>query len=247
MLSNEELIRYKRQIKINKIKIEGQEKLKNSKVLVVGAGGLASPALYYLASAGIGTLGIIDFDSVSLSNLNRQILYSTDNIGALKVDSASEKLLQLNPHLNIIKYKKKLTQNNTNIVKDYDIVVDCVDNLDTRQLVNEVCQKNKIPLVEAGVENFSGFIMTVIPGHGACYRCLFPVKDMKSTHQPGVLGSVPGVAGSLQALEAVKVLLNIGKPLVSRFLVFDLYSMAFDIIHINRNPHCPVCGNNGNP
>lgn len=242
-MNSEDLTRYKRQIQMEDITVEGQKKLKNSRALVIGSGGLGSPSLYYLAAAGIGTIGIVDSDVVDLSNLNRQILHFTKDIGVAKVDSAANKLSQFNPHININRYRNRLTESNVDqIVKDYDIVIDCVDNLNTRHVVNAACHRNKIPLVEAGVMEFNGFIMTIIPGHGACYRCLNPIGDNPEiSTPPGIIGGTAGVAGSLQTIEAIKVLLNIGSPLVSKFLTFDTLNMSFDVIEIDKNPQCPVC------
>jgi len=245
MLSEQELARYKRQIIIDEIGENGQEKLKNSKVMVIGTGGLGSPVLFYLAAAGIGTLGIVDSDVVEISNLNRQILHFEKDTGIEKVKSASSKLLRFNPGITVNEHKVRITEANIDdLVKKYDLVVDCVDNLETRYVVNDGCHRQQVPLVEAGIMGFDGFIMTIIPGKGPCYRCLYPEGSIRYGNDSpiGVLGATAGVTGSMQAVEAVKLLLDIGTPLVSNFLTFSLLDMEFNRINLKSNPNCRLCG-----
>lgn len=232
--------RHERQILLEKIGKEGQQKLYDSRVLVIGAGGLGSPVLFYLAAAGIGTIGIVDFDVVSLSNLNRQILHTTADIDRPKTLSAMEKLSAIDPDINFIRHEGKLTEENiTDILSDYDVIVDCVDNLDTRLMVGKYCAKLKKPLVEGGVDSFSGFVMSILPDT-ACFGC------MNSATPPArkipIIGACAGVGGSIEASECIKLLLGIGKPITNSILFYDLLSGDFTRLPIQKSPCCPICG-----
>lgn len=239
-------LRYARQTILKEVGTEGQARLASSSVLVVGAGGLGSVALYYLAAAGIGRLGIVDHDQVSLSNLQRQILYATADLGEKKVNSAALRLQALNPEVHIIKHHLEINADNApSIIADYDVVVDAVDNLPSRYIINDACCTLRKPLVEAAVSGFDGMLMTIIPGQTPCYRCLFPAplpEEFAAEIGSGVMGMVPGAIGSLQALEAVKVLLRIGSTVSGRFLAFKGLNMHFEEISLPRDPSCPVCG-----
>jgi len=248
MINERDLLRYSRQILLKDIGTEGQEKLKNSKVLVVGTGGLGSSAIYYLTAAGIGTVGIVDFDTVNMSNLNRQILHFTDDLGRKKVDSAQEKLNKLNPGVNIIKHPVKLSADNIEeIAGQYDVVIDAVDNFPTRYLITDSCYYMNKPVVEGAVLGFEGILMTIIPNKSPCYRCLYPVppdEKMPASNEFGIIGMIAGTIGAMQALEAVKVILGIGKTLSGRLLTFDGLNADFRIIDLKRKSTCPLCGGN---
>ncbi|MDI6605261.1 MAG: HesA/MoeB/ThiF family protein [Thermoanaerobacteraceae bacterium] len=246
---DEQILRYSRQIILKDIGLEGQKKLLMSKVLVIGAGGLGSPAIYYLAACGIGTIGIVDFDVVGISNLNRQIIHSTDDLGKYKADSAEEKVKKLNPDVDILKYKTRITPDNIeDIIKDYDVIIDASDNFPTRYLINDACFFLDKPLIEAGAIEFEGIVMTIIPGKGPCYRCLYhevPKDDAAAKPaDSGILGMVAGVIGSIQSLEAVKIILNIGRNLSGRVLTFDALNLKFRDINWHRRDTCPLCGKN---
>lgn len=249
MLLQNQILRYSRQIILNEIGYQGQEKLLKSKVLVVGAGGLGSPALYYLAAAGIGTLGIADFDVVGISNLQRQILHFTGDLGRKKTESAADKLLQLNPELKIIKFPERITSGNiTEVVRDFDLVIDAADNFSTRFLVSDCCYFMKKPLIEGAVLGFDGILMTILPGQSPCYRCLYPAPPEDGTipvcSEAGILGMIAGTVGSLQALEAVKVLLGIGDTLTGRIITFNGLALNFREIPRPKRASCPLCGAN---
>lgn len=233
--------RYQRQIAIPEIGQDGQQKLAEARVFVLGAGGLGSPVLYALCAAGIGTLGIADFDVVSESNLNRQILHTHADIGKLKVQSASEALTALNPDVNIHTYSQKLTAETLpEHIAAYDIVVDCVDSFESRIAVAHACYQTETPVVEAGIEGFSGFVMSSTPG-SACFGCLHREATERGDSIP-VLGATAGTAGNIQAAECIKLLLGIGTPLVNRMLFFDLVEAEFEHIPLLRHDDCPVCG-----
>jgi len=239
--------RYARQVKLAEVGAEGQRKLLASSVLVVGAGGLGSPVLYYLAAAGVGRLGIADPDTVAVPNLHRQILYATPDVGKAKVDVAAERLAALNPDVTFVRHPVRVDAENVEaLVSAYDVVVDAPDNFSTRYLVNDACWRARKPLVEAAVLGFSGTIMTIVPPRGPCYRCLHPTPPKEGTFPTpadvGLMGMLPGVIGTLQALEAVKVLLGIGSTLSGRVLFFDGLDARFDEMHLERNPRCPLCG-----
>ena len=246
MLTQDEEARYARQIIIPEIGREGQRKLKSSKILIVGAGGLGSPAAMYLACAGVGTIGLVDEDSVSLSNLQRQILYDLDSVGTKKVESAKRTLRRLNPNVNVVTYNERLAKERAeNIIAGYDLVVDAVDNLETRYLVNDTCVALKKPLVEAGVMRFDGMILTILPGRGPCFRCVFPSHPPQDVFgkagEMGIFGAIPGIVGCMEALEAVKVILGIGEPLVGRLLLFSGLDMTWHEIKASPDQNCPVC------
>lgn len=249
MLDKDQVLRYSRQIILKEIGMNGQEKLLNSKVLVVGAGGLGSPVLYNLAAAGIGTLGMVDFDTVGISNLQRQNLHFTDDVGKKKVDSAEEKLKKLNPDVKLVKYPYRLTIDNVeDIIKEYDVIVDAVDNFQARYLISDCCYFMKKTLVEGAVLGFEGILMTIFPDRSPCYRCLYPMppKDgvIPTCSDVGILGMVTGTIGSLQALEVVKAILGIGETLSGRILTFDGLELKFRDIDWKKRDSCPLCGEN---
>jgi len=249
MLKDEQIERYSRQILLPNVGGKGQEKLLRARALVIGAGGLGSPVSLYLAAAGLGKIGIVDSDAVELNNLQRQILHSTKTVGKPKVESAKETLSALNPDVTVVPLKIRLTSVNIlDIVKDYDIIIDGSDNFPTRYLVNDACVLSKKPLVHGGIFRFDGQAMTIMPGKGACYRCLFteppPPGAMPSCQEAGILGAVAGVIGVIQANEALKFILEIGELLVGRLLVFNALESSFRIVKVPRNKDCPVCGEN---
>lgn len=247
MLTSEEEARYARQIVIPQIGKEGQERLKSSRVLIVGAGGLGSPSALYLAGAGVGTIGIVDEDTVSLSNLQRQIIHNSESLGMKKVESAKRTLERLNPHVRVVTYDTRLSRERArDIIPGYDLVVDAVDNLKTRYIVNDVCHELKKPLIEAGVLQFDGMILTILPGKGPCLRCVFPSPppedEEKKAGEIGIFAAIPGIIGCMEALEAVKVLLDIGSPLVGRLLLFSGLDMAWHEVKVSQDPNCAACG-----
>jgi len=247
--SEEQVIRYSRHIILQEVGGEGQKKICAGKVLVIGTGGLGSPVAYYLAAAGIGTLGIIDDDVVDLSNLQRQILHSTADIGRPKVESAREKLKGLNPDCNVVTYHKRLTASNIlEIIRDYDIVVDGTDNFATRFVTNDACIMAGKPFVHGGILRFAGQALTVVPGEGPCFRCIFreppPPGAVPTCSQAGVLGVLAGTIGLIQATEVLKYLLGKGDLLIGRLLTYDALPMKFREVQVKRNPQCPVCGDN---
>lgn len=246
MLDGDDLVRYRRQIIFDEIGESGQQTLQNAKVLAIGAGGLGSPVLYYLTAVGIGTIGVADADVVERSNLNRQFLHFEADIGTEKTKSAVRKLKAFSPKTVFHEYPVRLDQTNVDaVVGSYDLVIDCVDNLETRYLVNQACYLQKKPLIEAGIMGFDGFVMSIIPDKGPCYQCFnpqMPNKTPAKTAPPPVVGATAGIAGSMQVIEAVKILLGIGQPLTTRLLVFDAFHVEFSLIELAKNEHCPVCG-----
>src|SRR6202044_1885746 len=249
-LNNDEIARYSRHLLLPEVGMEGQQKLKAAKVLCVGTGGLGAPLAFYLAAAGIGTLGLVDFDVVDESNLQRQIIHSTADVGRPKIDSAAEKLQALNPHLKIVKHETMLTsQNALDIIKDYDIVADGTDNFPTRYLVNDACVLggNK-PNAYASIFRFEGQASVFATKDGPCYRCLYPEPPppglVPSCAEGGVLGILPGLVGVIQATEAIKLILGVGEPLIGRLLLVDALNMNFRQLKLRKNPDCPVCGVN---
>jgi adenylyltransferase/sulfurtransferase len=233
--------RYKRQILIPEINSTGQEKLAASRVLVAGAGGLGSPALYYLAAAGIGHIHIIDSDCVEMSNLNRQFIHFEEDIHREKAISAKEKLTRFNSEISVTSAVMRLDEENVEeAIKGFDIVVSCVDNLQTRILLNKGCVSSHIPMVDGGVRNFTGYILTVLPGITPCYQCIFP-RIQQSTAPVGVLGAVPGVVGSIMAVQVIKYLLGMKEGF--DFLVIDLKTLNLTSLETRINPQCPVCRN----
>jgi adenylyltransferase/sulfurtransferase len=245
----EQLIRYSRHFLLPEVGEDGQAKLLQAKVLMVGAGGLGSPSAYYLAAAGVGTLGIIDNDVVDISNLQRQILHANDRIGMAKVESAKKTLEGLNPDVKVIPYQAKLTSENImEIIKDYDLVVDGCDNFPTRYLVNDACVLTGKPNVHGSIFQFEGQATVFYPGKGPCYRCLYPepppAEMAPSCAEAGVLGVLPGLIGVIEALEAVKLILGKGDSLVGRLLHFNTLTMEINTLKLRRDPNCPMCGDN---
>jgi adenylyltransferase/sulfurtransferase len=245
-LSAHELARYSRHILLSEIGSEGQERLRAGRVVVVGAGGLGSPALLYLAAAGVGTLGLIDCDTVELSNLQRQVLYDSRDVALAKTSAAQRRLAGLNPDIAVVAHAVELgARNARDILSNYDVVVDGCDRLGTRYLVNDACVLLRRPLVSAAIHKFEGQALTYVPDRGPCYRCLFPEPsqaEIPTCAQAGVLGVLPGVLGAIQAAEAIKILLGVGELLVGRLLTFDALEMRFREFPFQRSPDCPVCG-----
>jgi adenylyltransferase/sulfurtransferase len=243
----EQLIRYSRHFLLPEVGEEGQAKLLQAKVLMVGAGGLGSPSAYYLAAAGVGTIGIIDNDVVDISNLQRQILHANDRVGMPKVESAKKTLEGLNPDVKVIPYQAKLTSENIReILKDYDLVVDGCDNFPTRYLVNDACVLMGKPNVHGSIFQFEGQATVFYPGKGPCYRCLYPepppAEMAPSCAEAGVLGVLPGLIGVIEALEAIKLILGKGETLVGRLLHFNTLTMEINSLKLRRDPNCPLCG-----
>ena len=248
-LTADDLSRYSRHLILPEVGMEGQRRLKAARVLCVGTGGLGSPLAFYLAAAGIGTLGLVDFDVVDASNLQRQIIHSTKDIGRKKLDSAEEKLLALNPALNVVKHDTMLTSANAlDILKDYDIVADGTDNFPTRYLVNDACVLLGKPNIYGSIFRFEGQASVFATGQGPCYRCLYPEPPppglVPSCAEGGVLGILPGLVGVIQATEAIKLILGKGEPLIGRLLLVDALNMKFRELKLRKNPECPVCGAN---
>lgn len=232
-------MRYERQIPV--IGREGQEKLKRSTVLIAGAGGLGSASALYLAAAGVGRLIIVDPQDVELSNLNRQVLHWTSDIGRAKVESAREKLRRLNPNVEVEVYREELTEELARrLVSRADIVIDALDNWEARFLLNRVCVELGKPFIHAGVEGFYGQMLVVVPGKGPCLQCLLPRQPPSRSGVP-VLATTPGVLGLLQATEAIKLLTGVGEPAIGRLIIYDGYSMTFSEVRVRRRPDCPVC------
>ncbi|MEO6805339.1 MAG: molybdopterin-synthase adenylyltransferase MoeB [Edaphobacter sp.] len=248
-LSNDEIARYSRHLILPEVGMEGQRKLKAAKVLCVGTGGLGAPLALYLAAAGVGTIGLIDFDTVEASNLQRQIIHSTATVGKLKVDSAEIMLKGLNPYLNVIKHNIMLTSANAlDILKDYDIIADGTDNFQTRYLVNDACVLLGKPNAYASIYRFEGQASVFGTKEGPCYRCLYPEPPppglVPSCAEGGVLGILPGLLGVIQATETIKLILGIGEPLIGRLLLVDALGMNFRTLKLRKNSECPVCGPN---
>lgn len=246
IMKNEQLERYSRNILLKEIGIKGQEKLLSSKVLVIGAGGLGSPCAMYLAEAGVGTIGIADKDVVELTNLNRQIIHTADKVGKNKTESAKDTINKLNPDINVNVHEGLITKDNiSDIISEYDFIIDATDNFETKFLINDFCVLNKKPFSHAGVVGLQGQLMTYVPG-SCCYRCVFkepPPKDcVPACSQAGILGAVAGVIGTLQAIEAIKYLLSIGKLLTGYLLTYDALTCEFRKIKLpERDKDCPVC------
>jgi sulfur-carrier protein adenylyltransferase/sulfurtransferase len=248
-LTSDDLSRYSRHLLLPEVGMEGQQRLKAARVLCVGTGGLGSPLALYLAAAGIGTLGLVDFDVVDASNLQRQIIHSTPDIGRRKLDSAAEKLLALNPALNVVKHETMLSSANAlDILKDYDIVADGTDNFPTRYLVNDACVLQGKPNVYGSIFRFEGQASVFATKDGPCYRCLYPEPPppglVPSCAEGGVLGILPGLVGVIQATETIKLILGKGEPLIGRLLLINALDMRFRELKLRKNPDCPVCGPN---
>jgi adenylyltransferase/sulfurtransferase len=248
-LTTDDLSRYSRHLILPEVGMEGQQKLKAARVLCVGTGGLGSPLALYLTAAGIGTLGLVDFDVVDASNLQRQIIHSTKDIGRKKLDSAEEKLKALNPAINIVKHDTMLSSANAlEIIKDYDIVADGTDNFPTRYLVNDACVLLGKPNAYGSIFRFEGQASVFATEQGPCYRCLYPEPPppglVPSCAEGGVLGILPGLVGVIQATEVIKLILGKGEPLIGRLLLVDALNMRFRELKLRKNPECPVCGEN---
>jgi adenylyltransferase/sulfurtransferase len=245
--SPEELQRYSRQLVIPEVGLRGQSKLKSASVLIIGCGALGSPIAQYLAASGIGRIGLVDYDKIELSNLQRQVIYRTDSIGKSKVQSARNQLLEINPEIRVDAYDELFTSENAErIAAPYDIVIDGTDNIPTRYLMNDLCVFTGKPYIYGAVYRFEGQVGVFDASKGACYRCLFPVppppESIPSCAVAGVLGAVPGIIGLYQALEVIKLILGIGSPLVSRLLFYDALETKMDSISVPKNPTCKVCG-----
>jgi molybdopterin/thiamine biosynthesis adenylyltransferase/rhodanese-related sulfurtransferase len=245
-MTAEQRDRYSRHILLPEVGIEGQQKLLDAKVLLLGAGGLGSPTALYLAAAGVGTLGIVDNDTVDLSNLQRQVIHTTDRVGVSKVDSAAETIANLNPDVNVVKHEVRLDSSNVmEILEGYDIVVDGLDNFPTRYLINDATVRLQIPVVSASILGFDGQISVFKPYDGPCYRCLYPTPPpaelAPSCGANGVIGVLPGTMGLLQATEVVKLVIGQGEPLIGRLLLYEALSTTFTELKVRRDPDCPVC------
>jgi len=246
-LNEQQIERYSRQIILEEVGGAGQKKLLSSKVLIIGAGGLGAPAALYLAAAGVGTIGIIDSDKVDLSNLQRQIIHHTSDIGTEKVDSARAKIQAINPDVTVQTYQSRVTAENiSEIIRKYDFVIDGTDNFTSKFLINDACYFEKKAFSHAGILRFDGQLITVLPGETTCYRCIFhsppPAGVVPSCSEAGVLGVLAGVIGLLQATEAIKFLLGIGELLTNALLVYNALETSFYKVKLNRNPNCPLCG-----
>jgi adenylyltransferase/sulfurtransferase len=248
-LTNDEILRYSRHLIMPEVGMEGQQKLKAAKVLCIGAGGLGSPLALYLTAAGVGTLGIVDFDVVDFTNLQRQIIHSTSDVGRKKLDSAAEKLKAINPFVNLRTFETRLSSENAlELFREFDIVADGTDNFPTRYLVNDACVLTGKPNVYGSIFRFEGQASVFATEDGPCYRCLYPEPPppglVPSCAEGGVLGILPGLVGVMQATEAIKLILGIGDPLIGRLLLIDALGMKFRELKLRKNPECPACGRN---
>jgi len=248
-LSNDEILRYSRHLILPEVNLEGQKRLKAAKVLCIGAGGLGSPLVLYLAAAGVGTIGIVDFDTVDMTNLQRQIIHGTKDVGRLKMESAKESLRDINPYVEVIGFEEQFSSENAmSIVKDFDIVIDGTDNFPTRYLTNDVCVLLGKPNVYGSIFRFEGQASVFWAEKGPCYRCLYPEPPppglVPSCAEGGVLGVLPGIVGCIQANEAIKLILGIGNPLIGRLLLFNALKMQFRELKLQKDPSCPICGTN---
>ena len=246
-LSNDEVKRYSRHLIMPEVGVEGQEKLKSGSVLCIGAGGLGSPAALYLAAAGVGRIGIVDFDVVDFSNLQRQVIHGTADVGRSKLASAKDRLLALNPHVTIETYETALSSKNAlELFKPYDVILDGTDNFPTRYLTNDACVLLGKPNAYGSIFRFEGQASVFATKDGPCYRCLYPEPPppglVPSCAEGGVLGVLPGVVGTIQATEAIKLIMGIGEPLIGRFLIYDALRMKFRELKLKKDPDCPVCG-----
>ncbi len=246
--SEEQIERYSRHIILSDVGIEGQEKILKGKVLIIGVGGLGAPAALYLSAAGVGTIGLVDSDNVELSNLQRQVIHFSPDVGKPKVLSAKEKIEKINPDVKVLTYKTRIFSGNiTGIIKDYDFIIDGTDNFAAKFLINDACFFSAKPFSHAGILRFDASTMTYLPGY-ACYRCVFPHPPPKgavpSCSQAGILGAVAGILGTIQACEALRYLLGKGELLVNRLLIFDALNMKFREVAAKKNPQCPLCADN---
>ena len=245
--TNEQLERYSRHIILQEVGVKGQKKLLNASVLIIGAGGLGAPAALYLAAAGVGTIGIVDADEVDLSNLQRQVIHTTNDVGKAKVKSAAETMEAINPDVTVKTYRTFVDSSNImDLIKDYDFIIDGTDNFPAKFLINDACVMAEKPFSHAGIIRFKGQLMTYVPGEGPCYRCVFknpPPKDAVPTcKQAGVIGAMGGVIGSLQAMEAIKYIIGKGDLLTGKLLTYDALKMEFHTIKLPKDDHCAVCG-----
>src|SRR6187397_318521 len=246
-LLSDEILRYSRHLILPEVALEGQQRLKASRVLLIGAGGLGSPLALYLAAAGVGTIGLVDFDVVDVTNLQRQIVHTTDRVGQRKVESARISINALNPDIKVVEHEEMLTADNVaRLIDGYDVILDGTDTFETRYVLNDAAVAAGIPVVHASVFRFEGQLTTFIPFEGPCYRCLYPTPPppelAPGCSVAGVLGVVPGIMGLLQSNEVLKVVLGIGEPLVGRLLLFDALDGTFSELRLRRDPHCPACG-----
>ena len=246
-LSNDEVQRYSRHLIMPEVGMDGQQKLKAARVLCIGAGGLGSPVAMYLAAAGVGTLGMVDFDTVDFSNLQRQIIHGTPDVGRLKLRSANDRIQAINPNVQVECYETALSsQNALELLEPYDVIVDGTDNFPTRYLVNDACVLLGKPNVYGSIFRFEGQASVFVTKDGPCYRCLYPEPPppglVPSCAEGGVLGVLPGIVGTIQATEAIKLIIGVGEPLIGRFLIFDALRMRFRELKLRRDPECPVCG-----
>ncbi len=245
--TNEQLERYSRHIILQEVGVKGQKMLLNASVLIIGAGGLGAPAALYLAAAGVGTIGIVDADEVDLSNLQRQVIHTTNDVGKAKVKSAAETMEAINPDVTVKTYRTFVDSTNImDLIKDYDFIIDGTDNFPAKFLINDACVMAGKPFSHAGIIRFKGQLMTYVPGEGPCYRCVFknpPPKDAVPTcKQAGVIGAMGGVIGSLQAMEAIKYIIGKGELLTGKLLTYDALKMEFHTIKLPKDHHCAVCG-----
>ena len=246
-LSSDEILRYSRHLILPEVALEGQQRLKASRVLLIGAGGLGSPLALYLAAAGVGTIGLVDFDVVDVTNLQRQIVHGSKDVGRPKLESARDRLKDLNPHVHVEGFETRLTSDNAlEIVRDFDIVIDGTDNFATRYLTNDACVILGKPNVYGSIYRFEGQSSVFATEEGPCYRCLYPEPPppglVPSCAEGGVLGVLPGLVGTIQATEGIKLLLGIGEPLIGRLLLIDALTMQFRAMKLRKNPNCPACG-----
>jgi len=246
-LSSDEILRYSRHLILPEVALEGQQRLKASRVLLIGAGGLGSPLALYLAAAGVGTIGLVDFDVVDVTNLQRQIVHGSKDVGRPKLESARDRLKDLNPHVHVEGFETRLTSENAlEIVRDFDIVIDGTDNFATRYLTNDACVILGKPNVYGSIYRFEGQSSVFATEEGPCYRCLYPEPPppglVPSCAEGGVLGVLPGLVGTIQATEGIKLLLGVGEPLIGRLLLIDALTMQFRAMRLRKNPNCPACG-----
>jgi len=245
--TEEQITRYSRHILLPEVGGKGQKKLSQAKIFIVGTGGLGCPVAYYLAAAGIGTIGLIDSDVVDLSNLQRQVLHHTPDVGHSKVLSAKKKIQALNPDVKVETYEGRFTSENAReLISQYDIVIDGVDNFPAKFLINDACVMEGKPLIHGGILRFEGRVFTIVPHESACYRCIFknppPPGVVPTCQEAGIIGVVAGIIGTVQATEAIKLILKIGRPLTDRILDFDARTTTFREIRVKRNPNCQLCG-----